>query len=84
MLNSSDNNISWEECSTMHTKLEKLVLCVGDEISMVGSPSFQNINRRTSKICGCDKEWDGICMLAVGDFVPAATCWTTTIIYAPK
>ena len=68
MLNSSDNdNISWEECSTMHTKLGKLVLCVVDEISMVGSPSFQNINRRISKTWGCNKEWGGICMLTVGN-----------------
>ena len=68
MLNACDNdNISWEKCSTMHTKLENIVLCMVDEISMVGSLSFLNINRRKSKIWGCDKEWGGICMLAVGD-----------------
>ena len=68
ILNSSDNdNISWLKCSTMQTKIEKLVLCMVDEKSMVGSPSLQNINRRICKMWGCDKEWGVICMLAVGD-----------------
>ena len=68
LLNLSDNDdINCKNCSTMHTKLEKCVLCVLDEISMAGSPSFQNINRRIYKIWGCDKEWSGICVLAVGD-----------------
>ena len=51
----------------MHTKLEKFVFCVVDEISMVSSPSFQNTNREICKILRCDNELDGICMLAVGD-----------------
>ena len=71
MLNSSYNgNISLGKHSTMHTKLQKLVLYVVDEISMVGSLSFENINRRIFKIWGSDQEWGGLCMLPVVDLYP--------------
>ena len=33
----------WEKKSTMHTKLANLVLCVIDEISMVGFSTFQKV-----------------------------------------
>ena len=42
MLNSSDyDNISWKKHSIMHTKVQKLVSCVVDGISMVSSKFFR-------------------------------------------
>ena len=70
MLNtsSSDVNTSFERQATMQVKLEKLSLCVIDEISMFGLSTLRKISSTLSRIKGrWDIDWGGVCVLVVGD-----------------
>ena len=52
----------------MQVKLGKMVMCVIDEVSMVGPSMCQHVCKTLVKIKGSpDTDWDGICILAVGD-----------------
>ena len=71
MLQSNDDqhiSVDWEKRSAMHIKLNNLALCIIDEISMVGSPTFKHVSETLKKIKRNTNDWGGICMLAVGDF----------------
>ena len=64
----SGERMSWQKRSTLYTKLEKLVACINDEVSMVGSPTFLDMNKTMCKVGPCaEKAWGGISMLVVGD-----------------
>ena len=58
----------WEKKSTMQVKLKNLALCVIDEISMVGTSTFQKICSALKKIKQSTDDWGGVSILAVGDF----------------
>ena len=52
----------------MKPKLDKLILSITDEISMVGFKQFQQINEAMCTVKGgCDGNWGIICALAVGN-----------------
>ena len=71
MLHSNDDqtmSANWEKNSAMHIKLNNLALCIIDEISMVGSSTFQRLSETLKKIKRNTNDWGGICILAVGDF----------------
>ena len=64
----SRTNPSWEKCSIMQLKLQKLMLSITDEISMVSFKQYQQMNETMSIVKGtCHSNWDAICVLAVGD-----------------
>ena len=59
---------SWEKRSIMQLKLQKLILSITDEISMVSFKQYQQMNETMSIVKGtCDSNWGDICVLAVGD-----------------
>ena len=59
---------SWEKRSIMQLKLQKLILSITDEISMVSFKQYQQMNETMSIVKGtCDNNWGDICVLAVGD-----------------
>ena len=70
MLHCSNNSdvTDFEKRSTMHLKLKNVMLCVIDEISMVGLPRFNQICDTLKKIKQNSEDWGGICILAAGDF----------------
>ena len=52
----------------MQLKLQKLILSITDEISMVSFKQYQQMNETMSIVKGtCDSNWGDICVLAVGD-----------------
>ena len=52
----------------MQLKLQKLILSIIDEISMVSFKQYQQMNETMSIVKGtCDSNWGDICVLAVGD-----------------
>ena len=52
----------------MQLKVEKLMLSITDEISMVGFKQFQQMDETICTVKGtCDGNWGNICVLAVGD-----------------
>ena len=58
---------SWEKCSIMQLKLQKLMLSITDEISMVSFKQYQQMNKTMSIVKGtCNGNWV-TCVLAVGD-----------------
>ena len=70
MLHCSNNSdvTDFEKRSTMHLKLKNVMLCVMDEISMVGSSRFNQICYTLKKTKQNSEDWGGICILAAGDF----------------
>ena len=49
---------SWEKCSIMQLKLQKLMLSITDEISMVSFKQYQQMNETMSIVKGtCDGNW---------------------------
>ena len=58
----------WEKQSTMQLKLGSLVLCIIDEISMVGTSTFNRVHETLKKIKQNPADWGGVAILAVGDF----------------
>ena len=59
---------SWEKHSIMQLKLQKLMLSITDEISMVSFKQYQQMNETMSIVKGtCNSNWGDICVLAVGD-----------------
>ena len=70
-LNSNNSAaVSSESKAVLFQKLQQLKLMVVDEISMVGSQLFQDINTRLCKILHGDirkNDFGGISMLLVGD-----------------
>ena len=70
-LNSSNTgNMSYESKAILFQKLHQLKLMVVDEVSMVGSQQFQEMNTRLCKILHGDirkNDFGGISMLLVGD-----------------
>ena len=59
---------SWEKHSIMQLKLQKLMLSITDEISMVSFKQYQQMNKTMSIVKGtCSGNWGDICVLAVGD-----------------
>ena len=52
----------------MQLKLQKLMLSITDEISMVSFKQYQQMNETMSIVKGtCNGNWGDICVLAVGD-----------------
>ena len=59
---------SWEKHSIMQLKLQKLMLSITDEISMVSFKQYQQMNENMCIVKGtCNGNWSDICVLAVGD-----------------
>ena len=59
---------SWEKHSIMQLKLQKLMLLITDEISMVSFKQYQQMNETMCIVKGtCNGNWGDICVLAVGD-----------------
>ena len=59
---------SLEKHSIMQMKLQKLMLSITDEISMVGFKQYQQMSETMSIVKGtCNGNWDDICVLAVSD-----------------
>ena len=53
---------SWEKCSVMQLKLQKLILSITDEISMVSFKQYQQMNETMSIVKGtCDSNWGDMC-----------------------
>ncbi|CAG5050324.1 unnamed protein product [Parnassius apollo] len=60
--------LSLSVANTLATKLAKLRLIVIDEISMLGSRTFHQINRRLQQIFHSSTFFSGISVIVVGDF----------------
>ena len=61
-----DDHMNFEKKSTMEVKLSKMVICVIDEVSMVGSPTSQCVSSTLGRIKGRpDTDW--------GDM--SISCW---------
>ena len=59
---------NWEKCSIMQLKLQKLMLSITDEISMVSFKQYQQMNEIMCIVKGtCNGNWGDICVLAAGD-----------------
>ena len=70
---------SWEKCSIMQLKLQKLMLSITDEISMVSFKKYQQTNETMCIVKGpCNGSWGDICVLAVGDLY-----WLTPVGQSP-
>ena len=79
----SDDHINFEK-STMQVKLSKMVMCVIDKVSMVGSPKFQHVSSTPSRIKGRpDTDW-GIYLLAVGDLCQLPPVGQQPVYACPK
>ena len=68
MLHGNEQGEDWEKRSIMQLKLGNLALCVIDEISMVGTSTFNRICQALKKIKQSTNDWGGVSILAVGDF----------------
>ena len=59
---------SWEKHSIMQLKLQKLMLSITDEISMLSFKQYQQMNETMCIVKGtCNGNLGDICVLAVGD-----------------
>ena len=75
---------SWEKRTQMQLKLEHMMLSITDEICMVGFKQFQSMNQTMCALkATTDGNWEDICVLAVGDFIPNASCWSVPNIHVP-
>ena len=76
------SKVSYEKWTIMQLKLEKLMLSITDEISMVGFKQFQQMNETMCIVKGtCNGNWGNICVLAVWDLLSAATCCPVSCIH---
>ena len=81
------SNLSYESKAVLFQKLHQLKLMVIDEISMVGSRQFQEINSRLCKILHGDirrNDFGGIAMLLVGDLYQLPPVMQRPIFQTPK
>ena len=59
---------NWEKHAIMQLKLQKLMLSITDEISMVSFKQYQQMNETMFIVKGtCNGKWGETCVLAVGD-----------------
>ena len=75
---------SWEKCSIMQLKLQKLMLSITDEISMVSFKQYQQMNETMCIVKGtCNGNWGGICVLAVGNLYQLPPVGQSPIYLSP-
>ena len=75
---------SWEKHSIMQLKLQKLMLSITDEISMVSFKQYQQMNETMSIVKGiCDGNWGDICVLSVGDLYQLSPGGQSPIYISP-
>ena len=74
----------WEKKSTMHTKLANLMLCVIDEISMVGFSTFQKFCSTLKQIKQSFNDWGGVSILAVGDMYQLPQVGKSPVLKGPN
>ena len=70
--------------STMYLKLKNTVLCVMDEVSMIGGPPFSHVSDTFKKIKQNSDDWGGVAILAVGDFYQLPPVGQTPVYRQPK
>ena len=76
---------SWEKRSKIQLKLEKMILSITDEISMVGFRQFQSVNQIMSALKGTtDGNWGDTCVLAVGDLYQLPPVGQCLIYMSPQ
>ena len=68
----------------MQLKLVNLALCVIDEISMVGTSTFNHICQTVKKIKQTTHDWGGVLILAVGDFCQLPPMGQSPIFMRPQ
>ena len=65
-------------------KLQKLMLSITDEISMVNFKQYQQMNEMMSIVKGtCDGNWGDICVLAVDDLYQLPPVGQSLIYISP-
>ena len=75
---------SWEKHSIMQLKLQKFMLSITDEISMVSFKQYQQMNKTMSIVKGTsDGNWGDICVLAVGDLYQLPPVGQSSIYISP-
>ena len=74
----------WEKHSIMQLKLQKLMLSIIHEISMVSFKQYQQMNETMSIVKGtCNGNSGDICVLAVGDLYQLPPAGQSTIYISP-
>ena len=75
---------SWEKHSIMQLKLQKMMLSITAEISMVSFKQYQQMNETMCIVKGtCDYNWGDICVLAVGDLYQLPPVGQSLIYISP-
>ena len=75
---------NWQKCSIMQLKLQKLMLSITDEISMVSFKQYQQMNETMCIVKGTyDGNWGDICVLAVGDLYQLPPVDQSSIYISP-
>ena len=81
-------SLSYEKKAILSNRLSQLKLLVTDEISMVGSPQLEDINKQLCMIHGTSSTYDynfgGVSILAVGDLYQLPPVKSCPIYKRPK